>query len=213
MDHQPVDRGRRAERGHPVPGHQFEELVRVELAAEIVDEHRGSGEPLAVKLAPRRLGPAAVGNRQVDVVRPEIVPVHRGHAMTERVVVIVLDHLRRAGRSGREENEKRIGAARRLADRAGAVFAACAKGIEVNPSLRRPGAAHLHRQLNGGARGAGFVHLVRHRLVDDRALDPSELEPVLDILDADLRREGHGNRAQLVQREETGPELHAAIEH
>ena len=64
---------RRAEGGDVVPGKQRQDVRRVK-AVEVVHEDGRLAQPLAVDLAPAGLGPAGVGNRQVQAVRVHAVP-------------------------------------------------------------------------------------------------------------------------------------------
>ena len=42
----------------------------------VIHEDRGSGEPLAIELAPYSLAPAGVGNGQVQGILMQVVPEH-----------------------------------------------------------------------------------------------------------------------------------------
>ena len=77
-------------------------------AVEVIGEHAGFHEPLAVVLAPNRLAPAGVGDGEVDAVGAHIVPMLSGHEMGDRITGVVQDHLGVAGSTGAEVHEHGI---------------------------------------------------------------------------------------------------------
>ena len=108
------ERRRRAERRHAGALEHAQAQLGVELAALIPEEHRRAHAPLAEELAPRRLGPARVRERPVQVGRRQVLPearrdlvarAHRG--------VRVQHHLRRRHGAGREVQEQRVVGPRR----------------------------------------------------------------------------------------------------
>ena len=163
LHHEAVHRGRAAQRGDVPARDEVEDLVRVE-AVEVVGQHARLHGPLAVELAPDRLAPAGVGDREVRAaVAGGVVPELRGRGVCQRVGAVVQDHLGLAGGARREVHDHR------LVDLRGDAHPELSRrthaGVEVDPALalarqladvlgaREPGVA-----LDGMAR---LVNLVR----------------------------------------------------
>ena len=113
LDQHPVHRGRRTERRDVVFGEHRQDLLGVE-PIKVVDEHRTLAQPLAIQLAPERLAPAGLGDREVQSAGLHPVPVAGRDVMAQRIFVAVNGDLRIAGRAGREEHQHRVVAAGRV---------------------------------------------------------------------------------------------------
>ena len=206
LDEHAVHRGRRAERGDVILGEHGQDLRGVE-AVKVVGEDRAFAQPLAVELAPERLAPAGLGDREVQAVGLDPVPVLGGHKVAERVFVAVHGDLRIAGRAGGEEHEHGIFAAGGvcLADVAAGeelvlvVKAVPALARAVGDDLRDGQARLLERQVD-------LMGSVAVGGTDDGA-HAGRLEAVGKVVRKQLvgRRDGDG--AELVQAEDGEPEL------
>ena len=73
---------------------------------EIIYKHVGTHEPLSVILAPHCLAPTSVGEREMEAVLIEVVPIFSRDDVPERIGEIMCHHLRFASRS-RSEIHKR----------------------------------------------------------------------------------------------------------
>ena len=104
MYHEAVDRRRGAERRYAVLLYLAHYLLGRELLV-LEDEHRRAGEPLAVELAPRSLGPARVGHGKVDAVLAQVVPEVAGGDVAEGIDEVVSHHLRLAAGAAGEVHQ------------------------------------------------------------------------------------------------------------
>ena len=75
---------------------------------KIIDKDRRTGEPLSVELAPDTFHPAALRNRQMQVIGVDIVPVTRCYDMPQRISHIMHHHLGEAGGPGGEIEQHRV---------------------------------------------------------------------------------------------------------
>ena len=74
----------------------------------VIDEQGGARQPLTVKLAPGGLPPSGIGDGQVQAVLTEIVPEGARRQMSQRIPVVMDDHLGLAGRSAGEVHQHDI---------------------------------------------------------------------------------------------------------
>ena len=206
LDQHPVHRGRRTERRDVVFGEHRQDLLGVE-PIKVVDEHRTLAQPLAIQLAPERLAPAGLGDREVQSAGLHPVPVPGRNVMAQRIFVAVNGDLRIAGRAGREEHEHRIVLAR-VAPGEQAVFR-----VKVVPALALAADENL-RQMHTrvGLRDVDLMCRVAVRRTDDRA-HARRLEAIGEIMLHQLVRRRDGDRAQLMQAEDRKPELIVPLEH
>ena len=142
--------GRRAaEGGHAVLLDYVQDFFGVE-AVEVVGEHAGFHDPLAVVLAPHGLAPARIGDREMEAaVAFHVVPPLGGEGVRDRVALVVHDHLGVAARTAGKVHEHGVGGARlatRKGARGGADF-----GVEVDPPRTHAGRlADAFRTRKGG---------------------------------------------------------------
>ena len=212
LDQHPVHRGRRTERCDVVFGEHRQNLLGVE-PIKVVDEHRTLAQPLAIQLAPERLAPAGLGDREVQSAGLHPVPVAGRDVMAQRIFVAVNGDLRIAGRAGREEHEHRIVAAGRV------VLARVAPGeqavfrVKVVPALALAADENLRQmRTRVGLRDVDLMCRVAVRRTDDRA-HARRLEAIGEIMLHQLVRRRDGDRAQLMQAEDRKPELIVPLEH
>ena len=100
--------GRRAEGGDAVLLEKRQDLRGME-AVEIVDEDRPFAQPLPEEFPPHGLGPARIGNGEMQSVGIHLLPPVGGHDMPQRIGVDMDDALGEARGAGTEEDEERIG--------------------------------------------------------------------------------------------------------
>ena len=212
LDQHPVHRGRRTERCDVVFGEHRQNLLGVE-PIKVVDEHRTLAQPLAIQLAPERLAPAGLGDREVQSAGLHPVPVPGRNVMAQRIFVAVNGDLRIAGRAGREEHEHRIVAAGRV------VLARVAPGeqavfrVKVVPALALAADENLRQmRTRVGLRDVDLMCRVAVRRTDDRT-HARRLEAIGEIMLHQLVRRRDGDRAQLMQAEDRKPELIVPLEH
>ena len=159
LDKHAVHGGRRAEGGDLILCEQGQDVVGVE-SVEVVDEQGRLAQPLAVDLAPGGLGPAGVGDGQMQTVRGHALPVLRGDEVAQGVLVVVHGDLRIARGAGGEVHEHRVRAA------GGVVAAAEPAGeqavflVEVMPALPRLTDDDLGQAQAG--LGLSQLHLAGH---------------------------------------------------
>ena len=176
-------------------------------AVEVVDEHRTLRQPLPVELAPHALGPAGVGDGEMQPVGIHAMPVFGGDEVAQGIFIIVHGRLGVAGGAGGEEHQHGIGAAggvrfpqELLAEQAEFL-------VEAVPAV--PLALHDDPDLQPGAGGQTFVHLVRHAAGGGAEDGPDVrcIDPVFDVVGQKLigAQDGHG--ADLVQGHHADPEL------
>ena len=186
-------------------------------AREVVHEERALAHPLSVELAPARLRPAGLGDREVQSVALDLVPVLRRHEVAEAVEVAVERHLRIARRAAREEHEHRVLAAGRVGAASVDAREADVLPVEAAPSL----AVAVHDELRERVAGAllrdlglGELRLVRHvavRRADER-LHVRRLEAVDEVVVLELAHRRDHDRADLVERERGRPVLPVALQ-
>ena len=155
LHHHAVHGGRAAQRGDPVARNQIQDLVGMETV-EVVREHAGFHEPLAIILAPHGFAPAGVGDGQMQPVRLDVVPVLRRDQVRQCVVGIMQHHLGVAGGAGGEIHEHGVAD---MGFHAGEFLAGIAHaGVEIMPALTLRGhGAHAleagehssHRAVSG----------------------------------------------------------------
>ena len=211
LDEHPVHRGRRAEGGDVIFRKQRQNLLGVE-AVEVVDEDGRLAEPLAVELAPEGLGPAGVGDRQVQAVGVDLVPVFRRDEVAQGIFIIVGRQLRIAGGAGGEEHQHRVGAAGGVL---GPGEVAAEEGVflvEVVPALAAAADEDLLPHL--GAFRRRQVDLVGGVAVGgaEDGADVRRMEAVAEVLGLELVGGGDGHGAQLVEAQDGEPELVVALE-
>lgn len=108
-NHHPVDGGRGAERGDFVFLENGKEFLGVEFGADIVNEQAGAGDPLSEVVAPEVLGPACIGDREVEVVLVKTVPELGGDAVSEGIRVAVENQFRHFAGAGSEDHQHGVG--------------------------------------------------------------------------------------------------------
>lgn len=59
----------------------------------VVNKNGGAGYPLPIELSPDGFTPTCIGDGEVDTVRAEVMPETAGGDVSERIGVIVGDHL------------------------------------------------------------------------------------------------------------------------
>ena len=208
----PVHGGGRAEGGDAVLADHWQDLLRIK-AVKVVDENRSLTQPLTVDLAPAGLGPAGVGDGQVQAVGIDPVPVFGGDEVAQGIFIIVCRQLGVAGGAGGEEHQHGVRAAGgilaplKTAGEEGVLL------IEIMPAL--PGAVHQDLMLHTGALCRGGIHSVRHIAVGgaEDGLDLARLEAVGEVLFQELIGGGDGHRAQLVQAQHAEPVLVVPLQH
>ena len=134
-------------------GEDAEDRVGVGATERDVEDRRALVH-LPEQPAPRRLGPAGVGDRPVQVARAQILPEARGSDMAERVGLRVLDHLR-VGDGAAREVQTAVGSSRPVGS-SGVAPVADALGTAPRATASRRCARPTHRR----------VAQTRHRLVD-----------------------------------------------
>ena len=183
-------------------------------AREVIGEKPALAHPLSVDLAPARLRPARLGNREMKSVPLDLMPVLRRHVVSQRVEVAVERHLRIAGRARREEHQHRILPARRIGTPPEHPRKADILLIKAAPAR----ALAVHNHLDD-ARRAQLLHrqfrLMRHVAVGraDERLHVRRLEAVGEVMLQELAHGRDHDRADLVKREDCRPELVMALQH
>ena len=155
-DEEAEHRGRRAERIDVVALHHVEQVGGVEVV-EVVDEHLGSRQPLAIEFAPNGFSPPCVGQGEMQVARPEVMPVGCGDNVAEGIGEIVSHHFRFARCARREIKQHHVGVlvGHFRADERGCGRYSC---VEIEPSFGhiRPGA---YKPFHRFASRHGFVDM------------------------------------------------------
>ena len=213
LDEVAIERGRGAKAGDAILGDHPQQVHGHELVV-VVHEHRAAAQPLAVDLAPHRLGPAGVGHREVQAVLRHLLPVAGGEDVAQGIGEIVAHHLGIAGGARGEVEQRDVLVARgRQPGGPGEFGAGPGQGlVEVDPA--GPRAAHRHLQLQGGRLRLRGVHVLQHQGVrrGHDQLDVRGVVPVDEVLGGELVGGGDGDGAQLVQRQQAEPELVAPLE-
>ncbi len=166
LDQHPVKGRRRTERRHLVPADDRQDGVRVGLAQRDL-HHAGPLMPLAKQSAPRRLGPAGIGDRPMAVAGAQVLPEPRGGHVTQSVRLGMHHHLRIRNCAAGEKHQHRIVASGGVG-RGRAVAGAIQERIEVVPrsesgALLRPQDAMAH----GGEFSSDLIGLRGALLVGD----------------------------------------------
>ncbi len=206
LDEETVHGRRRAEARDVVFLEHRQNVICME-AVEIIHKYGGFAHPLTVELAPERLAPAGVGDREMQTVRIGILPVTGGHIVAERILIAVQHELRIAGGAGAEEDQHRIGAAGRILA-AIVMRAVCRKlCVEIMPAL----ALSVDHDLCFQRRTVCLceIDLIRDiavRRADDRR-DLRGIEPVFKVMLFQHIRCRDDERADAVQRDDREPEL------
>ena len=211
LDEEAVHRGRRAKAGHAVLFQHFEQVGGDE-AVKVVHKQRGAADPLAIELAPARLGPAGIGHGHVDGVVPHVVPVIGRHRLRDGVGPAVRGHLGHAGGAAGEVDEHDIVVLRQLG---GLVPLLGGSGhLRVKIQKARFVAQREQRRKRIALRCGGqhvFAHLRLLHAQDGAGA--GSLNAVDNVLLLQLRRGGNQHAAQLEQAHCRYPELPAALEH
>ena len=132
LHHEAIHGWRAAQRRDLVFLDQTKNLVGM-IAVEVVREHARFHQPLAIVLAPNCLAPTRIGNREMNAVGIDIVPMLGSGKMPDCVRRIVQNHLRVARRTAREVHQHGVGSKRfhALEFRGGQTNL----GVEVKPAL------------------------------------------------------------------------------
>ena len=212
LDEHSQHRGRRAE-GRDIVFFEHRQDVRGVKLVKVIYKHCAFAQPLAVQLAPQGFAPPGIGDCQVQAVPLAAVPVFGRDIVAQGVGMLVLRHLRVAGRSGGEEHERRFISAGSVLRPAIAAGEQRIFRVQVVPAL--PGAVDHDQSLDRRAfRGStlGDLGCVAVRRADQR-LHAGGVEPVFKIMLLQLvgRRDGDG--AELVQGYHGKPELVMPFQH
>ena len=172
-------------------------------AVKIVDEQGRLAQPLAVDLAPACLGPAGIGDRQVQAVRVHAVPVTR---CADRPGVLEavrrdLGIARRAGRrSTSASGHRHEPGIPQVGDNG---WNTLVLFVEVVPAFP----FSVHNQLQFQARSASFAAssawcAVSPSAVQMMALTPAALKAVFEVVFLQLSHRRDRDRADLLQTED-----------
>ena len=213
LQHEAVHGRRRAEGGELVVLNLLQKLGGHELV-HVVGEDGGTGDPLAVDLAPAELGPTGVGHRHVQLVLLHLLPVLRRYDVAERMGEVVLHGLGVARRAAREVHEHDVfGGDARLAGRTlEGIGVAGDELVEIDPALA--GTVHDELLAHRGAIGHGLFHLRADVLVvhGDDGLHVGAVGTVDHVLARELQRRGDDGGAQLAEGHGAHPVLPAAAQ-
>jgi len=180
-------------------------------SSKVVDEDGGLVQPLAIELAPHALGPAGVGDGQMQTVGVDAVPVLGSDEVAQRILVAVLGGLGETGGAAGEEHQHSVltaggvlGADEFLREHPELV-------VKVVPAL--PAAVH-HDLGHVGELPGGLLGLVGHIAVAgaDHGADAGGLIAVLQVVGQHLVAGQQGHRADLVQAQDGEPELVVPLE-
>ena len=181
-------------------------------ALEVIHEDARLAQPLAVELAPHALGPAGIGDGEVQSVRIDLVPVAGRDEVAQGILVVMGSDLGIAGGAGSEEHQHQVIAA-------GAILRPVVMGgvgqvllIEAAPALTL--AIDHDLVFHRGAVQSGRFGLGGHvtvRRADDGA-NARCLKAVGNVLLQQLVGGQDDHRAQLVQGIDDVPELVMPLE-
>ncbi len=214
LDQEPVHGRRGAEGRHPVCRADFEGPHRRKLVV-VVHKDRAAADPLAVDLAPGRLGPARVRHGVVQPAVAHVLPVFRRDNVRQRIGEIVRHHLGLPRRPRREIHQHQV-----IVPRGGFARRTLPRPVrrrhlrrQVAPARPLSVQAHLEHRA---ARGGGFRLFDRrfqgrlgHR---DHHADPGLLEAIGQIVFRQHVRGRHPHGSQLVQPQQARPELVPALQ-
>ncbi len=216
QDQHPVDGRGAAERRDPVFLHQRQDFGGMEPAPDIVDKDARADDPLAEEFPPRALPPAGIGDRQVKVVRVQVVPQPPGDDVPEGVGVVVQHHLRLAGGPRGEEDQHRVRCSGPV--HAGEVHQFVRAGCRVveldgvtDPSV--PNAVDHEPDRERGALFPDLLDLTRMFGHGDDHLDIGRLNAVLQVLWGQHRRCGTVHGAEFDEGDDEDPPLGCPGEH
>ena len=202
LEHEhPVSRGRRAESGDGVALEQVKRLRRAELPAGVLHEERRAHVPGSEEARPGSLGPARLGEVQVEVIRAEVEPQPACDDVPDRVGgVRVQHHLRIADGARGEVDQSRVGGRRvgRFGITGGRHLA-----LVGEPAVA--GLTDRDQRLQARTFPPDLVDF--HRVVGIADIsDPlRQRGPVLDVLRRQQDRAGHRDGAGLEAAEEHFP--------
>lgn len=206
LDQHAVHRGRRTECRDLILRKHRQNFFCIK-AVEIINKHSRLTQPLTVELSPEALGPAGVGDGQVQPVRVDLIPVFCSDKMSKRIFIVVCCNFRVSGRTGGKEHEHWLVAAGRVVPARIAAGKQAVFRIEIVPAF--PAAAnHDLCQLHPGV-GLCNVDMVRSIAVcrAENCTDARCLEAVREIMLHKLIGSRNRNGADLVQTQNGKPEL------
>ena len=212
LDQHAVHRGRRTECRDLILRKHRQNFFCIK-AVEIINKHSRLTQPLTVELSPEALGPAGVGDGQVQPVRVDLMPVFCSDKMSKRIFIVVCCNFRVSGRTGGKEHEHWLVAAGRVVPARIAAGKQAVFRIEIVPAV--PAAAnHDLCQLHPGV-GLCNVDMVRSIAVcrAENCTDARCLEAVREIMLHKLIGSRNRNGADLVQTQNGKPELVMPLEH
>ena len=157
--HETVYGGRRAERCDVILLYLAQQFVGGELLV-VEHEHRRSGEPLSVELAPHSLSPSRVCHGEVYAVFREVVPERSGDEMSEGVEEVVSHHLRLSAGAAGEIHQHGVAVAVDVlwSDERRYVLPFGVPVVETGWHI----GTHAYESLHGRALRHGFAHLREH---------------------------------------------------
>ena len=223
----PVNRRRRTECGDLIFCEFVEKRRRVKTI-HVIYKIRCSHNPLAVNLAPAALGPAGIGDTDMQVVRCQLLPVMGGHDMAERMLMAVHNHLGHPRRTGCEIEHERIIAGNRRRNLQKITRLLIGNGgnplIQINPSKRRFKGrlgrlrfgirTDKQRHARFGALGQRFGDEsgnIRFGYADNR-LRRRSIDPIDNILFRELNRRRNIDDSQTHKGRRIHPELPASFQ-
>ena len=215
LQHVAVHGGRGTEGGHAIGTHLLEDVAGDE-ALKVVDKDRTPGQPLAIELAPHALGPAGFRNGEVKPAVLALLPVQAGHDMSQRIIMVMRNHLGHAGGAAGEVEQQevmvvRIGIPRGLVPHGALQGHFLLIAVEALAL-----AAQNHHVLEAFALLHGDFRASEHAFVlvgDDHHLDARRVHAVEHILFGQKMGGGHAHGAQLVQSHENRPEFQMPAEN
>ena len=192
--------------------HGEEQAVGVEATGRVPLDDRGAHDHLAEELAPRRLGPARLGDGPVEVVVAERLGKAGRDLVRDRIALRVEDHLRLAGRSRREVEQHRVVGLRPLDLGAVEVRVDLVHELLVAHPVE-DAAVDDHLVLQRRALPRDLIDAADVCDVGDDHAGLGPVHAVGDVLRGEEHGAGHGDDAELDHADHRDVPLGNALEH
>ena len=167
---------------------------------------------MSVELAPHRFAPAGVRYREMQTVGIDVVPVFRGHEVTERVSLGMRGYFGIAGGARREIHQHQVVEPRVGTREDGGLLRELL--VEIVPTVAFL-AAHRYFVFDGRAGDESGFALVNHGVFvgDDAGFYLRSVETVFVVVRREQVGSGYRYRAEFMQSQYRKPELVFAFHH